>query len=94
MYTLELGVFMYKYSINELPVTFNEYFSKRSDVHNYSTRHVNDLNLTNNKKAFPDHGIRSSGPILWNSLSKMLKETKTVNTFRSKLKHSLIQEYN
>ena len=27
MYSLELGVFMYKYSINDLPNAFNEYFT-------------------------------------------------------------------
>ena len=93
MYTLELGLFMYKYSINVLPVAFSNYFTKRSDIHNYSTRHVNDLNLTKNKKSFSDHGIRSCGPILWNSLPKSLKETKTAKHFRNTLKRSLINNY-
>ena len=46
MYTLELGVFMYRFSIDDLPEAFKNYFSKRSDIHGYPTRHVNDLNLT------------------------------------------------
>ena len=48
MYSLELGVFMYKYSVNELPnvFDFDNYFTKRSDIHDYQTRHVNDFNLT------------------------------------------------
>ena len=54
MYSLELGVFMYKFSTNDLPSAFTEYFHKRSSIHNYQTRHVNDLNLTNNKKSFSD----------------------------------------
>jgi hypothetical protein len=62
MYSLELGVFMYKYSMSELPAAFNYYFTKRSDIHGYQTRHINDLNLTNNKKTFSDHAIRTSGP--------------------------------
>ena len=41
MYTLELGVFMYRFSIDDLLVAFENYFSKRFDVHDY----VNDLNL-------------------------------------------------
>ena len=41
MYSLELGVFMYKYSTNYLP---NGYFTKRSDIYGYQTRLVNDLN--------------------------------------------------
>ena len=49
MYSLELGVFMYKYSINDLPNAFNDYFTKRSDIYGYETRHVNDLNLAKKK---------------------------------------------
>ena len=46
MFNLELGVFMFKYSSNELPNVFNDFFMKRSDIHNYPTRHAHDLNLT------------------------------------------------
>ena len=93
MYTLELGVFMYRFSITDLPVAFKEYFKKRSEIHDYPTRHVNDLNLTNNKKFFSDHSIRTNGPILWNSLSKTLKESKTIRYFRNQFKQKLIQTY-
>ena len=50
MYSLELGVFMYKYSMNDLPNISNDYFTKRSDIQGYQTRHVNNLNLNKNKK--------------------------------------------
>jgi hypothetical protein len=93
MYSLELGVFMFKYSINELPQTFHNYFSKRSDIHDYQTRHKNDLNLSNNKKAFSDHSIRSNGPILWNSLQKNLKRPIPTKLFRKKFKDQLISKY-
>ena len=33
MYDLELGTFMYRNSTNKLPSSFNNYFTKRSDVH-------------------------------------------------------------
>ena len=90
MYTLELGVFMYRFSISDLPVAFREYLTKRSEIHDYPTRHVNDLNLTNNKKSFSDHAIRTNGTILRNSLSKTLKESKTITYFRNQFKQKLI----
>ena len=40
----------------------SKYFTKRSDIYIYPTRHVNDLNLTKHKKYFPDNGFR------WNQL--------------------------
>ena len=73
MYTLELGTFMYRYSINVLPSSLSSYFTKRSDVHNYLTRHGYNLNLTKNKKTFSDHSVRTSGPRLWNALENSLK---------------------
>lgn len=82
MYKMELGVFMYKYSNNDLPVAFNDFFSKKSDIHEYQTRQVNDFNITNNKKTFSDRGFRTSGPILWNSLTKDLKNSSSVNSLR------------
>ena len=92
-YSLELGVFMYKFSINDLPNAFNVYFTKRSDIHGYKTRHVNDLNLTKNKKHFSDHSVRTTGPILWNSIDKKLKNSKTVKQFRNQYKKTLISNY-
>ena len=93
MNTMELGVFMFKYSINDLPVAFKTFFSKRSDVHNYPTRHGNDFNMTNNKKTFSDRAIRTNGPILWNSLPKNMKQSNSLKHFRTQLKQSLIQIY-
>ena len=93
-YTLELGVFMFKYHINDLPVVFNDYFKKRSDIHDYQTRHVNDLNITFHKKSFTDGSIRSRGPLLWNSLSCEIKESKSVKQFRNQLKQNIIKNYN
>ena len=93
MHTLDLGVFMFKSSINDLPTGFDNFFMKRSEIHKYSTRNVNDLNLTKNNKSFSDHGVRTKGPILWNSLPKKIKSSKSVKHFRNQLKRHLIQKY-
>ena len=93
MYTLELRVFMYKFYINDLPVAFNDYFKKRSDIHDYPTRQINNLTLSLNRKSFSDHAIWTSGPHLWNSLPEKLKDSKTVKQFRNQLKETLIKTY-
>ena len=69
MYTLELGTFMYKYYKSDLPSSFDNFFIKRSDIHNYSTRHNNHLQLTKNKRVFSNQYVRTNGPPLWNSFS-------------------------
>ena len=67
--------------MNELPDAFKNYFTKRSDIHDYPTRHVNDLNITNNKKSFSDQGIRSSGPHTLELAPKIFKRISKCQTF-------------
>ena len=62
MHTLELGMFMYRSSVNKLPSSFNNYFTKRSEAHNYLTRHGDHLGLTKTKKTFSDQSVHTSGP--------------------------------
>ena len=49
-YKLELGVFMYKYFNGLLPMSFNAFFTKLPDIHNYDTRNKSNYNPTRNKK--------------------------------------------
>ena len=84
---------MYKFSTNDLPLAFKEYFPRRSNIHDYPTRQVNDLNLTNNNKSFSYHSIQTCGPISWNSLPTAIKDSRCVNHFQNQFKHKLIQTY-
>ncbi len=93
MYNFELGVFMYKYYINDLPRAFKHYFTKRSDIHNHPTRQMKDFNLTLNKKSFSDHSIRTAGPFLWNSLPEKGKDSKSIKHFQNQLKKKFIPSY-
>ena len=42
-------------------------------------RQVNYLNLTNNKKSFPDHSVRTGSPIIWNSLEEKIKNSSLLS---------------
>jgi len=93
MYTYYLCIFMFKYSINQLPSLFKDYFIKRSNVHNLNTRKNNDYQLTRNKTTFSSKGIRSTGPKYWNQLNTDIKNVKTINTFKLKLKSNILSSY-
>jgi hypothetical protein len=92
-YKLELGVFMYKYVANELPDSFDNYFVKRSEIHNYHTRNSSKYNQTRNKKVFTDKSIRTTGPLSWNSLDDNMKAANSTKHFRKKYKLHLISFY-
>ena len=56
-YELEAGVFMYNYFKKLLPQSFNDFFTKPSEVHNYHTRNRDNYYHTRNKKVFSDKTI-------------------------------------
>ena len=92
-YNLELGVFMYKYFNGLLPMSFNAFFTKLSDIHNYDTRNKSNCNPTRNKKVFADKAVRTTGPILWNSIDQNIKNSISTKHFRKLYKSSLISLY-
>ena len=92
-YKLELGVFMYKYFNGLLPMSFNTFFTKLSDIHNYDTRNKSNYNPTRNRKVFADKAIRTTGPILWNSIDKSIKNVISTKHFRKLYKSSLVSSY-
>ena len=89
-YELEAGVFMYNYFKKLLPQSFNDFFTKPSQIHNYHTRNRNNYYHTRNKKVFSDKTIRTTGPILWNSLQDEIKNANSTKHFRKIFKLSLL----
>ena len=92
-YKLEVGFFMFRYSLNQLPVRFTAFFSKNSDSHGYHTRNGNDFTLTRNKKVFSDLSIKTTGPILWKSIHQNIKDSRSTKHFRTQLKYHYLSNY-
>ena len=65
---------LYKYSMNDLPNISNDYFTKRSDIQGYQTRHVNDLNL-NKKKTKQTN--KQTNKTKQNKIQNKTKQNKT-----------------
>lgn len=92
-YNLELSTFMYKHFNNELPETFNKYFIKHAEIHNYHTRNALDYSIPKTKKVYSQRSVRNTGPLQWNSLEQNIKQSKSVKHLRNQLKNQFIQEY-
>ena len=84
---------MYRYFENMLPESFNTFFTKRSDIHDYHTRNSCSINPTRNKLVFSDKAIRTTGPKLWNSLDDQIKKSFSTKHFRNSYKSTLIRAY-
>lgn len=93
MYNLELGTFMFKFNNNLLPNTFDDLFTKQSDIHVIDTRHKDQFRLPLTKKVFCEKSIRFTGIRLWNGIDSTIKESLNVKHFRSAFKSHLMKCY-
>ena len=92
MFKYELGISMYKYKNNFLPVNFKDYFQRIDKVHNHLT--------TSSKTNFfllrylSDYGHKSlayQGSRLWNEIPNDLKNQSHLEKFQVKLKDTLLK---
>ncbi len=84
---LQLGCFMYQYKNNVLPKCFEHYFINQNEVHNHHTRNCNNHfvgNFRTNVKCF---SLQIAGPVFWNSLDRSIKDSRSLDIFRNRLKN-------
>ncbi len=93
MYTLDLGLFMYRHDINDLPVAFKDYFTKLSEINNYKTRHINGLQINIIRNPFQIKVLEQIVPFFGILYQKTLKESTSVKHFRTQFKRHLFKTY-
>ena len=87
---------MFRYFNNNLPSSFNDFFCVNKDVHQYNTTeiilHVHKIQA---RTKYQKHSVKYRGVSIWNNLPKSMKEIKTFNLFRKKIKtHFLHKQEN
>ena len=95
MVFFEKALFVFKFKMKMLPDQFNNYLTEASHVYEKFTRASYQNNyfipLLNTSKA--QRSIKYQGPLIWNALDADLKTCKTLQSFKVKLKNSLLQKY-
>ena len=77
-----------------LPEAINDLFRKNEQIHDYNTRHKKDLHPPKiNTKSYGEKTFSFQGTALWNKLPENIKEITSVNTFKSKLKKYILNNY-
>ena len=84
---------MYNYTINNLPLNFNNYFVKSNTIHGHATRYSNMFRSATFKYDLARNTIRVQGPVLWNAIPNNIKSAPTLNNFKCKYKKYLISLY-
>ena len=77
-----IGIMMYKYANNILPLAINDLFTTNSDVHNYTTRqkhllHVNKSNINIYSKSFGNTSAR-----IWNAIQAEFEVNVSISKFK------------
>ena len=90
LYEYNLGIFMFLFHKKLLPDLFNSLFIKNSDVHNYNTRIKSQIRVEYGRYNFSQSILTYKGPIFWNKLPNEIKESVSLNSFKTKLKHFLL----
>ena len=86
LFHFQTGQFMYKLNAKELPHAFIEMFTKNSSIHNYPTRQSNRFHLPLTRTLLAHKTVSFYGPQYWNSLSRDIISSPSLNCFKSKLK--------
>ena len=91
--SLQVAIFMFKYSNNQLPSSFQSLFTLNNTIHSYQTRNSQNFHLTNPKLIIAHKSIRHYGPDLWNNLPITTKSCTTLYSFKSTMKRILLSAY-
>ena len=93
LYEYNLGIFMFSFYKNLLPTSLNNMFTLNLHTHSYNVRNKYNTRVYYGRTSFSRTIIKHKGPILRNNLPSELKQCKSLNTFKYKLKSHLLKNY-
>jgi hypothetical protein len=89
LYKYHIIIFMYKYTKERLPTSFNELFTRNNQTHQYNTRQTTGYRHNMPKQTITSFSIKTQGPLIWNKCSHVLKESKSLHILKTKLKQNI-----
>jgi len=93
LYDLQVSTFMFKYMNSLIPNPLKTLFVLNKQLHSYNTRNRNNPIVPMHRTELGKKCVAHMGPIIWNKVPDNIKETKTLKSFRSLLKISLLKRY-
>ena len=78
---------MYSYFRGQLSLSFSDYFLENNTIHSYNTRSANKVHIKSEITDYICFSVTYRGAMIWNSLPNSLKEIKSLQLFKRKLKY-------
>ena len=89
---LREAIMMYKCVNNLAPQYLRELFTKRSDIHQRSTRSLGLLQIPLYKTSAGQRSFNYRGVKLWNDLDDRYKAMDSIKDFKKELKHCFLEQ--
>ena len=87
----QVAVFMFKFSIGQLPTKFSSYFIRTTSIHQYSTRSsLYGYVIPFVRTSVAKRNIKYLGPLTWNNLPQDIRNSYSFATFKVSLKRYFI----
>lgn len=86
---LQLSCFVYKALNQLLPVQFHSLFTLNSDIHNHFTRQISKIHILPCRIKVRQFSIKIYGAKQWNSLTKFITDSPSLNIFKKRCKTHL-----
>ena len=83
-------LFIFTYEHNLLPSSFNNMFSKSSDIHSYNLGSSNQFRSEFSRTTFKKFSICCRGPLLFSTLPSSLTSVNSFSLFKSRLKKYIL----
>ena len=83
----------YKAERELLPVKLSKRYTRTSKIHNYNTRHCEDLYKIAYKANSKKYCLSVEGVRVYNNLSYDVRNIKSENCFKNRLKRLLLESY-
>lgn len=90
LYEQQLGVLMYMYSKNILPLHIQKLFSPNNIIHTHNTRHANDPHFQQYSSSQMLSSFMHKAPELWYQLSPYIKNSISITSFISRIKKHIL----
>lgn len=94
IYKYLVGIFMYRYINNTLPLSFHDMFQLNSDIHSHFTRNSMKFRLPKPQNSLDIRSIRYTGPKILNEIENCISDATTLNVFKRKLNQHFVNSYN
>ena len=85
-----VAIFMFRYFNNGLPISFQNFFKLNKELHNYNTRSSTQIHKNYIRTNYKKYSTVNKGREIWNCLPNAIKDSKSLNIFKSKIRKHYI----